>query len=94
MNTHPPADHNLDVLASQIRRLGNALGEVITALEGPATLDMEERIRLLAKASRAGEASATEQLRAATARLSAADAYEMAMAFTTYFELVNLAEEN
>ncbi len=94
MNTLPPADHNLDALAGQIRRLGNALGEVITALEGPATLAMEEQIRLLAKASRAGEVSATGQLRAATAQLSAADAYEMAMAFTTYFELVNLAEEN
>ncbi|MCL4506681.1 MAG: phosphoenolpyruvate carboxylase [Chloroflexi bacterium] len=94
MNTHPPADHNLDALASQIRRLGNALGEVITTLEGPAILDMEERIRLLAKASRGGEAGATEQLRAATGQLNAGDAYEMAMAFTTYFELVNLAEEN
>lgn len=27
-------------------------------------------------------------------QLSAQDAYEIAMAFTTYFELVNLAEED
>ena len=94
MNTTPPADHNLDTLASEIRRLGNALGEVITTLVGPAILTMEEELRLLAKASRAGDADATEKLRAATSQLSEADAYEMAMAFTTYFELVNLAEEN
>ncbi len=94
MNTPRPDDHNLDQLARQIRRLGNALGEVITSLDGPETLAREERLRQLAKASRTGDADATRQLQVATRDLSAADAYEMAMAFTTYFELVNLAEEN
>jgi phosphoenolpyruvate carboxylase len=93
----PASDHDLDTLARQIHRLGNALGDVITRLDGSPILDLEERIRQLAKASRNGDASAAtaaDQLRAVTAQLSASDAYEMAMAFTTYFELVNLAEEN
>jgi phosphoenolpyruvate carboxylase len=94
MNTPPHADHKLDQLAGQIRRLGNVLGEVIMHLDGPPALALEERLRLLAKASRAGDAAATQQLQTATHDLSTADAYEMAMAFTTYFELVNLAEEN
>ena len=87
-------DHNLESLAGQIRRLGNMLGEVISSLDGSAVLALEEQLRTLAKASRSGDASATEQLRQSTQRISAADAYEMAMAFTTYFELVNLAEEH
>jgi phosphoenolpyruvate carboxylase len=94
MNTPPPADHKLDQLASQIHRLGNALGEVITRLDGPPALAVEERLRQLAKASRAGDSAAAQQLQEATHELSSSDAYEMAMAFTTYFELVNLAEEN
>ncbi len=94
MNTISSSDHDLEGLASQIRRLGNELGEVIIALAGPSILTMEEELRLLSKASRAGDAVATEKLRAATSLLNPSDAYEMAMAFTTYFELVNLAEEN
>ena len=94
MNTPAPVDHNLDTLASQIRRLGNALGDIIAKLDGPQILALEEQLRQLAKASRSGDADATGQLQAAASRLSASDAYEMAMAFTTYFELVNLAEEN
>ncbi|HEY3291595.1 MAG TPA: phosphoenolpyruvate carboxylase [Anaerolineae bacterium] len=94
MDNTPSIDHNLDALASQIRRLGNALGDVITQLAGPAILGVEEELRRLAKASRAGDALAATKLRAATSQLNPADAYEMAMAFTTYFELVNLAEEN
>lgn len=83
-----------DALAEQVNFMGRLLGEVITALEGPETLALEEHIRLLAKRSRAGEPDAAEQLRQVIAGLSVDEAYEMAMAFTTYFELVNLCEEH
>jgi len=74
--------------------MGWLLGEVIAALEGPEMLALEERIRKLAKQSRAGEPGAAEQLRQVIEGLSVAEAYEMAMAFTMYFELVNLCEEH
>ena len=45
-------------LAEQVSSMGRLLGEVITALEGPETLALEERIRTLAKQSRAGEPDA------------------------------------
>lgn len=81
-------------LAEQVNFMGRLLGEVITTLEGPETLALEERIRGLAKQSRAGEPDAAAQLRQVIAGLSVEEAYEMAMAFTTYFELVNLCEEH
>ena len=87
-------DHNLTFLAEMVRWLGEQLGQVIVALEGQRTLDLEEELRRLAKASRTGDLESRRALREAVARLSLADAYDMAMAFTTYFELVNLAEED
>ena len=81
-------------LRAEIRSLGAALGRVIRQLEGPATLATVERLRTLAKASRAGDAAAAPELRRAVAALTPAEGFNQAMAFTLYFELVNLAEEN
>jgi phosphoenolpyruvate carboxylase len=82
-----------DSLSAEIRQLGRILGEVIVKLEGREVFDLEEKLRLLAKSSRAGTASADQELQEAVRQLSVADAAHMAMAFTVYFELVNLAEE-
>jgi phosphoenolpyruvate carboxylase len=81
-------------LRTEIRTLGTALGRVITKLEGPEALATVERLRILAKASRAGDADAAASLGEAIAALTPAEALNQAMAFTLYFELVNLAEEN
>ncbi len=81
-------------LGAEIRGLGRTLGAVITKLEGQATFETVERLRKLAKASRSGEATAAAELSAAVAALTPAEAFNQAMAFTLYFELVNLAEEN
>jgi phosphoenolpyruvate carboxylase len=81
-------------LRAEVRALGSALGRVITRLEGPATFQTVEALRLLAKARRAGDDKAARNLAAQVAALSPADAFNQAMAFTLYFELVNLAEEN
>jgi phosphoenolpyruvate carboxylase len=74
--------------------LGRALGRVITRLEGRKTFDTVETIRQLAKARRAGDRAAEKQLSRTIAGLTPRDAFNQAMAFTLYFELVNLAEEN
>jgi phosphoenolpyruvate carboxylase len=88
-----PPENQADSLSTEIRQLGRILGQVIVELEGKDILDLEERLRLLAKSSRAGDTGAERDLAAAIENLSVAEAGHMAMAFTVYFELVNLAEE-
>jgi phosphoenolpyruvate carboxylase len=92
MSTLPP-EATSETLASEIRRLGHILGDTIVKLEGKAIFDLEEKLRLLAKSSRGGDAAAEKDLRAAVQALTPSEAARMAMAFTVYFELVNLAEE-
>lgn len=81
-------------LRAEIRSLGATLGQTIAALEGERTLEMVEALRTLAKSSRAGDAAAARELAQTVGRLTPAEAFNQAMAFTLYFELVNLAEEN
>ena len=81
-------------LRAEIRSLGATLGQTIAALEGEKTLELVETLRNLAKSSRAGDAVAARELAHTVGRLSPADAFNQAMAFTLYFELVNIAEEN
>ena len=80
-------------LSDAIHLLGNVLGEVLAAQETPALLAVEERIRALAKARRAGDAEAAPRLAGDVEALPAATARAVASAFTLYFDLVNLAEE-
>ncbi len=84
----------LNNLRAEVRSLGNTLGRTIAALEGEKTLATVETLRTLAKSSRAGDAAAARSLAQTVSRLTPAEALNQAMAFTLYFELVNLAEEN
>ena len=84
----------LNSLRAEVRSLGATLGRTIAALEGEKTLGTVETLRTLAKSSRAGDAAAARSLAQIVSRLTPADALNQAMAFTLYFELVNLAEEN
>jgi phosphoenolpyruvate carboxylase len=81
-------------LQAEVRSLGTTLGRTIAALEGNKTLATVEHLRVLAKNSRSGDASAARGLAQAVRKLTPAEAVNQAMAFTLYFELVNLAEEN
>jgi len=81
-------------LGAEIRSLGAVLGRVITRLEGREAYETVEALRRSAKARRAGDPGAEKLLAAAVAGLAPAEAFNQAMAFTLYFELVNLAEEN
>lgn len=84
----------MNQLSADVRELGAALGRVIARIEGQATFETVERLRKLAKSRRAGEVSAGDALATAVESLPATAAFDQAMAFTLYFELVNLAEEN
>ena len=81
-------------LRTDVRNLGSALGRVITRLEGTKAFETVEKLRQLAKARRSGVPAAEAKLEAAIRALDPAAAFKQAMAFTLYFELVNLAEEN
>jgi phosphoenolpyruvate carboxylase len=81
-------------LRSEVRQLGAALGRVISRIEGSQTFDTVEVLRKLAKARRADDPGAEALLARAVAGLDPVAAFNQAMAFTLYFELVNLAEEN
>ena len=93
MSTTKALDHLSD-LRAEIRSLGATLGRTIAMLEGGKALETVEALRGLAKASRTGDATAARNLAQTVGRLTAAEAFNQAMAFTLYFELVNLAEEN
>ena len=84
----------LPELRASVRTLGARLGSIIERLEGAPTFRTVERLRVLAKASRAGDKRARRTLAAVVKRLTPEQALNQAMAFTMFFELVNLAEEN
>ena len=81
-------------LSHNIHLLGDLLGKVISELESPHIFAIEERIRALAKARRGGDEFAALGLHGEVAALTSEQARVVAAAFTTYFDLVNLAEEH
>jgi len=83
-------------LGENIRLLGNMLGEVIIEQAGNDVFQLEEEIRALSKASRSGDSSATLQIEALVASFDddLAQTSNILKAFSTYFSLVNLAEQH
>ncbi len=77
-----------------IHMLGDLLGRIISDLESPALFEIEENIRAEAKLRRSGDLSAAQRLQKLVSALSADEARAVAAAFATYFDLVNLAEDN
>ncbi|RIK16907.1 MAG: phosphoenolpyruvate carboxylase, partial [Chloroflexi bacterium] len=73
--------------------LGDMLGDTLRTLEGDALYAAEERVRALAKARRGGDDNAARELAAQIAQHDIATLELIALAFTAYFDLVNLAEE-
>jgi phosphoenolpyruvate carboxylase len=81
-------------LHDDIELLGGLLGEAIRAQEPPEAFALEERARALGKALRSGEDTAGEDMSALVAGLSTCEATVLVRAFTSYFRLVNLAEDS
>lgn len=89
-----PGTQQRDGLSAEIAFLARTLESVISRLDGPEIASSVAEMRRLARSSRAGDTAAAARLAAAVRALDPHDAFEAAMAFTAYFELVNLAEEN
>lgn len=83
------------LLSRDIHLLGDLLGEVIREQAGIEMFGRIELIRALSKARRSDPDPATDaHLTSLVSELDLAQAEDVARAFTTYFELINLAEEN
>ena len=83
-----------DPFAREVRLLGALLGQVIAEQEGPAALDLMERVRgrAIALRQRGGPAGARGPGEGFSA-LGVPDLEMLARAFSTFFQLANLAEE-
>jgi phosphoenolpyruvate carboxylase len=80
-------------ISDQIHLLGDLLGQTLIEQEGQALYDRVEEVRGLAKARRSGDAVSSARLLALAEELSLPEARGVIKAFTSYFQLVNLAEE-
>ncbi|MWG36280.1 phosphoenolpyruvate carboxylase [Halomarina oriensis] len=76
-----------------VRELGALLGDVLADLSTEGAFETVEEVRGAAIDYRRGDAETRQALDAALADLSASRQGEVTRAFTSYFELVNLAEE-
>lgn len=77
-----------------IRLLGDQLGAVIRDLAGDAIYALEEQMRLLAKDLHVQDsADKRAAIQGAVATLTVHDARDLIKSFSTYFALVNLAEQ-
>ncbi|MCB0075888.1 MAG: phosphoenolpyruvate carboxylase [Anaerolineales bacterium] len=82
-----------DYLRGLINRLGTMLGHTIVEQQGEPRFAQVERVRTLAIAHRNGEAAAGDALATLISGFSWQEAREIVRAFSLYFQLVNLAEE-
>ena len=80
-------------LGAEIRFLGRLLGEIIREQAGAARYDLEEEIRLGARARREGLPDAERALQARIASMRDPEARTVVRAFTLFFDLMNLAED-
>jgi len=94
-----PSDGEDDPLGRDVSTLGRLLGEVLREQEGEPGFQLVEDYRARTKALRGAEAfpadfgDAGARLLERTAALSLAQARLLVRAFTSYFHLVNMAEE-
>ncbi len=87
--------HRTDAaLRANVRLLGEILGRVLVEQEGEETYALEERIRLLARLGRRGDAGARRALAETIDGLDVAAQATILRAFTVYFHLANIAEQH
>jgi phosphoenolpyruvate carboxylase len=84
-----------DLLSDDIHLLGDILGRVIRRQSGVDIFELEERVRALTKARRidVDDPAIDVAIDRLIKSLDVTDAELVARAFTVYFELINLAEE-
>lgn len=82
-------------LRSDVRFLGNLLGETLIEQEGKSVFDLVEKIRFVTKEMRRNYVRDLKEELVSTIRgLNDQELYNVTRAFTVYFKLVNIAEQN
>jgi phosphoenolpyruvate carboxylase len=82
-------------LRKDVRYLGNLLGETLIEQEGKRIFDIVEKIRFLTKEMRRNYVRDLKEELVSTIRgLNHEELYNVTRAFTMYFKLVNIAEQN
>jgi phosphoenolpyruvate carboxylase len=80
-------------LRSNVSFLGRLLGDTIAAADGPDFLELIERIRLLSRAAREGEADAQRELLDVLGKLRNEQLVPVARAFSQFLNLANIADQ-
>ncbi len=83
----------MSALSADIKLLGNLLGTVIREQHGEDAFDLVEQVRADAKARRKGDTAAEQSLRETIDRLDMASLRVLTKAFSNYFQLINIAED-
>ncbi len=81
-------------LRDDVRRLGQLLGETLKSQAGEEVFSAVERIRALAKSSRAGKEEDFELLVEALEAMSVEEALPVARAFSHFLTFANIAEQH
>ena len=82
-----------NAMSADIKLLGNLLGLVIREQHGSEGFRLVEQVRAEARARRKGEEGAEEALRATIDQLDAPSIDVLIKAFSNYFQLINIAED-
>jgi len=83
-----------NALRRDVRFLGNILGEVLVHQGGTELLDIVEHIREMSKTLRADPKKSNEELKQCIQELRPEVRHQVIRAFSIYFHLVNIAEQN
>ncbi|MDP6437015.1 MAG: phosphoenolpyruvate carboxylase [Gammaproteobacteria bacterium] len=82
-----------EALRKDVRALGNMVGELLIEQGGEALYKTVESARQLAIGRREGDANASAKLDALLEKMNATAARDIVRAFSTYFQVVNTAEQ-
>src|SRR5579859_7827428 len=88
----PSADRNA-MLSTDVRWLGNLLGQTIVEQHGQAALDLVEHVRALAKTRRRNDVQSDVALENVIRKLNLDEQRILIKAFGNYFQLINIAED-
>ena len=80
-------------LREDVHRLGELVGELVREQGGEALFDLVETARKLAIAHREGDQAAYGELKSLLGSLAPSTARDFIRAFSTYFQMVNMAEK-
>src|SRR6185436_12896985 len=80
-------------LREDVHRLGELVGELVREQGGEALFDLVEAARKLAIAKREGDPAAPGELKSLLGALAPSTARDFIRAFSTYFQMVNMAEQ-